>query len=60
VKARVETGREPIESIASSVGFGDAERMRRAFMRRFGSSPQVLRRTARDRGIAEPETETAP
>jgi transcriptional regulator GlxA family with amidase domain len=56
-KARVEIGREPIEAIASSVGFGDAERMRRAFVRRFGQSPQALRRAAR--GVAEQEPETA-
>jgi transcriptional regulator GlxA family with amidase domain len=49
-KARVETGREPIEAIATSVGFGDPERMRRAFIRRFGDSPQALRRAARGGG----------
>jgi transcriptional regulator GlxA family with amidase domain len=46
-KARVETGIEPIESIASSLGFLDPERMRRAFVRRFGKSPQALRRASR-------------
>jgi transcriptional regulator GlxA family with amidase domain len=47
-KARVESGIEPIEAIASSLGFLDPERMRRAFVRRFGKSPQALRRTSRD------------
>jgi transcriptional regulator GlxA family with amidase domain len=58
-KARVETGLEPIEAIATSVGFIDPERMRRAFMRRFGQSPQALRRAARGRGATEQEAETA-
>jgi transcriptional regulator GlxA family with amidase domain len=38
---------EPIECIASDTGFGDPERMRRAFLRAFGQPPQALRRTAR-------------
>jgi transcriptional regulator GlxA family with amidase domain len=46
-KARVETGSEPLETIAASVGFNDPERMRRAFVRRFGKSPQALRRESR-------------
>jgi transcriptional regulator GlxA family with amidase domain len=58
-KARVETGLEPIEAIATSVGFIDPERMRRAFMKRFGQSPQALRRAARGRGATEQEAETA-
>ena len=33
--------------IAEVAGFGDAERMRRAFMRTFGHPPQSLRRAAR-------------
>ncbi|HLY88338.1 MAG TPA: GlxA family transcriptional regulator [Acetobacteraceae bacterium] len=48
-KARVESSIEPIEAIAASVGFVDPERMRRAFIRRFGQSPQALRRAVRDR-----------
>jgi transcriptional regulator GlxA family with amidase domain len=58
-KARVETSREPIEAIATSVGFGDPERMRRAFIRRFGSSPQAMRRTARGGGTTTQEASTA-
>jgi transcriptional regulator GlxA family with amidase domain len=46
-QARVEAGSEPIERIAEVSGFGDAERMRRAFMRTFGHPPQSLRRAAR-------------
>jgi transcriptional regulator GlxA family with amidase domain len=46
-QARVQAGSEPIERIAEVSGFGDAERMRRAFMRTFGHPPQSLRRAAR-------------
>jgi transcriptional regulator GlxA family with amidase domain len=45
----VEEGREPLESIARRVGFGDPERMRRSFVRIFGQTPQSLRRVARTR-----------
>jgi transcriptional regulator GlxA family with amidase domain len=33
--------------VASATGFGDPERMRRAFIRGFGQPPQALRRAAR-------------
>jgi transcriptional regulator GlxA family with amidase domain len=46
-RSRVQSGSEPIEMIAQSSGFGDAERMRRAFVRTFGHPPQSLRRAAR-------------
>ena len=46
-RVRVEAGREPIDRIAEAAGFGDPERMRRAFLRAFGQPPQALRRTAR-------------
>jgi transcriptional regulator GlxA family with amidase domain len=45
-RARVDRGAEPIEVIAQEVGFGDPERMRRAFLRIFGHPPQGLRRMA--------------
>lgn len=45
-RSRVERGNEPIEVIARAVGFADPERMRRAFMRVVGHSPQGLRRLA--------------
>ncbi|MDQ8729964.1 GlxA family transcriptional regulator [Bradyrhizobium sp. LHD-71] len=53
-QARVQSGSEPIEAIAKVSGFGDAERMRRAFMRTFGHPPQALRRAAKqhEHGIA--------
>lgn len=46
-RAAVEDGARPIDLIARAVGFGDPERMRRAFVRAFGQPPQVLRRAAR-------------
>lgn len=46
-RERVESGIEPIEQIAAFTGFGDAERMRRAYLRAFGQPPQALRRTAK-------------
>jgi transcriptional regulator GlxA family with amidase domain len=46
-RARIEAGPEPIDRIAAGVGFGDPERMRRAFLRAFGQPPQALRRAAR-------------
>ena len=46
-RQRVEDGRAPIDAIALETGFGDPERMRRAFLRAFGQPPQALRRAAR-------------
>jgi transcriptional regulator GlxA family with amidase domain len=52
-RPRVERGVEPIEMIAASVGFGDPERMRRAFIRILGHPPQGIRRMAgREEAIA--------
>jgi transcriptional regulator GlxA family with amidase domain len=47
---RVEGDAAPIDAIAASTGFGDPERMRRAFVRAFGQPPQALRRAARADG----------
>lgn len=46
-RERVEAAAVPIEEVARSSGFGDPERMRRAFLRAFGQPPQALRRAAR-------------
>ncbi|MFC3069036.1 GlxA family transcriptional regulator [Phenylobacterium soli] len=46
-RLRVEASAEPIDRVAEAVGFGDPERMRRAFLRAFGQPPQALRRAAR-------------
>lgn len=43
----IEEARHTIDEIAQMTGFGDRERMRRAFLRTLGQPPQVLRRTAR-------------
>lgn len=45
-RARLERG-GAIQEIASETGFGDSERMRRAFVRHFGAPPAALRRTLR-------------
>lgn len=39
----LEQSRHSIETIAAETGFGEPERMRRAFVRAFGRSPQELR-----------------
>jgi transcriptional regulator GlxA family with amidase domain len=44
----VEQGRLPIDVVARETGFADPDRMRRAFLRAFGSPPQAIRRTARE------------
>ena len=46
-RTEVEAGDAPLERIAATAGFGDAGRMRRAFLRAFGLPPQALRRAAR-------------
>jgi Transcriptional regulator containing an amidase domain and an AraC-type DNA-binding HTH domain len=46
-RTEVEAGRLPIDRVAEISGFGDPERMRRAFLRAFGQPPQALRRAAR-------------
>lgn len=52
-RPRIEDGWEPLEVIAESVGFGDAERMRNSFVRVFGQSPQAMRRTAHKMLVSE-------
>jgi transcriptional regulator GlxA family with amidase domain len=42
----IEQNRYPIDVIATETGFGDQERMRRAFLRVFGHPPQAIRRIA--------------
>lgn len=44
-RAAVETGHAPFDRIAEETGFGDAGRMRRAFLRNLGHPPQTLRRS---------------
>ena len=47
-RALIETSAEPIERVADKVGFGDPERMRRAFLRVYGHPPRALRRAAQN------------
>jgi transcriptional regulator GlxA family with amidase domain len=42
----MEEGQLPADVVARESGFGDRERMRRAFLRTFGQPPQVIRRNA--------------
>jgi transcriptional regulator GlxA family with amidase domain len=46
-RTAVELNEASFEQIAEAVGFGDAGRMRRAFLRSFRLPPQALRRAAR-------------
>jgi transcriptional regulator GlxA family with amidase domain len=46
----VEAGLRAFDDIAQSVGFSDAGRMRRAFLRVLGQPPQFLRRSIQDAG----------
>jgi transcriptional regulator GlxA family with amidase domain len=46
-RVMMETGRHSIDMVARNTGFGDRERMRRAFLRAFGQPPQAIRRTSR-------------
>jgi transcriptional regulator GlxA family with amidase domain len=49
-RAQIETGASRLEAIAKRVGFGSVDRMRRAFVRAYGHTPQDLRRIARANG----------
>jgi transcriptional regulator GlxA family with amidase domain len=46
-RQRVQSSSEAIARVAEVTGFGDPERMRRAFIRAFGQPPQSLRRAVR-------------
>lgn len=46
-RARLQSGSEPVEQIARAVGFGDPEKMRRAFVKLHGHPPQAIRRSMR-------------
>lgn len=51
---RLRDSSEPVEQIAMVVGFNDPERMRRAFVRIHGMSPQSIRRISRAGGNSVP------
>ncbi len=46
-RSMVQSSASSIERVAQATGFGDPERMRRAFIRAFGQPPQALRRAYR-------------
>ena len=46
-RGRIESTTEPVERIAEAVGYGDAENMRRSFIRIYGQPPQSIRRVVR-------------
>jgi transcriptional regulator GlxA family with amidase domain len=48
----MESGRHSMDTVARDTGFGDSERMRRAFLRSFGQPPQVIRRVTREHAAA--------
>jgi transcriptional regulator GlxA family with amidase domain len=50
-KALIDAGTLALNVVADETGFGDPERMRRAFLRTLGQPPQAVRRVARQ--IAE-------
>jgi transcriptional regulator GlxA family with amidase domain len=43
-RAALESGAPSLDAVAQACGFGAADRMRRAFLRAFGSTPLALRR----------------
>src|SRR5229473_2961115 len=45
-KLMLEQSRLPVESVAREAGFGNRERMRRAFIRAYGAAPQSIRNNA--------------
>jgi transcriptional regulator GlxA family with amidase domain len=48
----LEAGQHSFDEIAGEIGFGDRERMRRAFLRAFGQSPQAIRRATQTQAVA--------
>jgi transcriptional regulator GlxA family with amidase domain len=43
----IEQGRHTLDAIAEETGFGNRERMRRAFLRTIGQPPQTIRRNSK-------------
>jgi transcriptional regulator GlxA family with amidase domain len=50
-RVMLEEGSHSVAEMADATGFGNRERMRRAFVRVFGRPPQELRRDGRDNGV---------
>jgi len=51
-RSLVEESRHAIDVVARETGFADSERMRRAFIRKFGHPPQTFRRVAHKAAVA--------
>jgi transcriptional regulator GlxA family with amidase domain len=51
-RALIDAGSHALAVVAKETGFGDTERMRRAFLRILGQPPQSVRRTARQQAAA--------
>lgn len=51
-RALIENGSFSIDAVARETGFGEVERMRRAFLRAYGQPPQAIRRTVRREAAA--------
>ncbi|MDZ5645765.1 GlxA family transcriptional regulator [Nitrospirillum sp. BR 11828] len=49
-RALLADGRRTLDDVAHQTGFADRERMRRAFLRRFGHGPQAVRRPVQQVG----------
>jgi transcriptional regulator GlxA family with amidase domain len=45
-RTSIEAGARSLEQVAHDSGFGNLDRMRRAFIRHFGVTPQAVRRSA--------------
>jgi transcriptional regulator GlxA family with amidase domain len=55
-RSLIESGVGSMEDVAQQAGFGDIERMRRAFVRLFGAPPSSLRRANRERRLRDSES----
>jgi transcriptional regulator GlxA family with amidase domain len=58
-KSLVEESRHAIDVVARETGFADPERMRRAFIRKFGHPPQTFRRVAHQGAVSPVSGEQA-
>jgi len=53
-RVMLEEAHHPVAVVAKETGFGDPERMRRAFLRAFGQPPQTIRRSSRHQALLQP------
>ncbi|HYE48904.1 MAG TPA: GlxA family transcriptional regulator [Azospirillaceae bacterium] len=59
-RAAIETGATYLEEVARRTGFGNGERMRRAFVKTTGQPPQMVRREAKRNPQPSPPAATTP